>query len=88
MKKIIFAIIACTFVACPAFANEFNVEQTMILNEIEGKMAISKGDEAKLAQLIKQKGCVEKATDLDGLQGCLSKFQTDQLQGAVKTTKN
>ena len=77
MKKIIFALIACTFAACPAFANEFNVEQTMILNEIDEKLAIFKGDEAKLAQLIKQKECVERVTDLDGLQGCLSKFQTD-----------
>lgn len=88
MKKIIFAIIACTFVACPAFANDFNAEQTLTLKEIDNKMAIFKGDEAKLSQLIKQKECVERSTDLDGLQGCLSKFQTEQLQGAQKTTKN
>ena len=77
MKKIIFTLIACTFAACPAFANDFNVEQTMILNEIDKKMALFKGDQVKLAHLIKQKECVERVNDLDGLQGCLSKFQTD-----------
>ena len=82
MKKIIFALIACTVVPWPAAANEFKSEQSVLLNEIAGKMAASKGDEARLVQLIKQKHCVEKATDLDGLQGCLSKFQTDWLTGS------
>jgi hypothetical protein len=85
MKKIIFAIISCTFVALPAFANDFTVEQTVVLKEIEGRMAAVKGDEAKLAQLIKQKGCVEKAADLDGLQGCLSQFRMDPLLDEVKS---
>jgi len=85
MKKIIFAIISCTFVALPAFANDFTAEQTVVLKEIEGRMAAVKGDEAKLAQLIKQKGCVEKTADLDGLQGCLSQFQMDPPQNEVKS---
>ena len=82
----VLAILAIlTFVALPAFANDFTAEQTVVLKEIEGRMAAVKGDEAKLAQLIKQKGCVEKAADFDGLQACLSQFQIDPLLDEVKS---
>ena len=80
MKKLILAILACAFIAGPAFANDFKVEQTMMLNKITMKMDKFKDNANKTDFLTQKKACVEKATDLSGLKECLAKFNPDQLQ--------
>ena len=80
MKKLILASVACAFIASPALANEFNVEQTTMLDRIAGKMEKFKTDAAKMDFLIQKKECVEKAMDIDGLKVCLAKFSPEQLE--------
>ena len=74
MKKLILATVACAFIASPALANEFNVEQTRMLDKIAGKMENSKDNAAKMDFLTQKKACVEKAADMDGLKACLATF--------------
>lgn len=80
MKKLLLAVLACAFIAGPAFANEFKVEQTMLLNKITMKMDTFKDDANKTDFLTQKKACVEKAADLDGLKECVAKFSPDQLK--------
>ena len=80
MKKLIFAILACAFIASPAFAADFKVEQTMMLNKITMKMDKFKDDANKTDFLTQKKACVEKAADLSGLKECINKFHPDQLK--------
>ena len=80
MKKLILATLACAFIASPVFANDFKVEQTMLLNKITMKMDKFKDDANKTDFLTQKKACVEKATDLSGLKECVAKFHPDQLQ--------
>ena len=76
MKKLILATIACAFLASPAFANEFNVEQTKMLEQVTAQMENSIDDAAKMDFLTQKKACVEKATDSAGLKDCLATFPT------------
>jgi len=80
MKKLIFAILACAFIASPAFAADFKVEQTMMLNKITMKMDKFKDSANKTDFLTQKKACVEKAADLNGLKECINKFHPDQLK--------
>lgn len=83
MKKLILAILTFAFLASPAFANDFKVEQTMMLNKITMKMDKFKDDANKTDFLTQKKACVEKAADLSGLKECLAKFPPEQLK-AIK----
>lgn len=84
MKKLIFAAVACAFIASPALANEFNVMQTKVLDRIDGYMVQFKDDPAKMDFLTQKKQCTEKAADIEQLKTCLAKFPIEQLQAMVK----
>ena len=84
MKKMILAILTCAFIASPVFASDFQVEQTMLLNNITMKMDKFKDDATKMDFLAQKKSCVKKAADLDGLKECVAKFHPDQLQAMSK----
>ena len=79
MKTLILTTVVCAFLAGPALADEFNVEQTKMLNRIAAKMEIFQDDAAKIDFLIQKKECVQKTTDIEGLKACLVQFQL--LQG-------
>ncbi len=87
MKKLILAILACAFIASPAFAADFKVEQTMMLNKITMKMDKYKDDANKTDFLTQKKACVETATDLNGLKECVAKFNPDQLATMGKASQ-
>ena len=74
MKKLILATVACAFIASPALANEFTVEQTKMLDQIAGKMENSKDNAAKMDFLTQKKAFVEKAADINGLKASLATF--------------
>ena len=84
MKKLILATVACTFLASPVLASEFNVVQTKLLDEIAINMEKYKADAAKMDVLVQKKECTEKAADIDGLKVCLSKFSAEKLQTVSK----
>ncbi len=77
MKKLTLGLLAFAFIATPAFASDFQVEQTMLLNNITVDMDKFKDDAGKLETLTQKKACVEKATDLDGLKECVSKSHSE-----------
>jgi hypothetical protein len=80
MKKLILAILTCAFIASPAFADDFEGEQTNMLNNITMQMERFKDDARKMEFLTQKKACVEEATKLLGLQECMSKFDPAQLE--------
>jgi len=80
MKKLILAILTCAFIASPAFANVFKEEQTNMLNNITMQMERFKEDAKKMDFLTQKRTCVEEATELSGLQECMSKFNPVQLE--------
>ena len=80
MKKLVLAAVACAFIAGPALAGEFNVEQTKMLDKIAGNMETCRDDAGKMDFLIQKKECVEKATDIDGLKVCLAHFPPEKLE--------
>ncbi len=84
MKKLIFAAVACVFLATPVLADDFNMAQTKVLEKIAGNMEIFKNDTAKMNILSQKKECVKEATDIDTLTTCLSQFPQDQLQAMTK----
>ena len=84
MKKLILAAMAWAFLAGPAFAGEFNVMQTKVLDRINGYMVEFKDDPAKMDFLTQKKECAEKAADIEQLKVCLAKFPIEQLQAMVK----
>lgn len=74
MKKLILATLACVFLANPIFADDFNMAQIKVLEKIAAHMEIFKNDAVKMDILSQKKECVEKATDIDTLTTCLSRF--------------
>lgn len=82
MKKLLLATIACTFIAAPAFANDFATEQAKVLSEIITKMDEMKNDPIQMDLLTNKRNCVEKATNIEGLQECLTKNPSMEQQAA------
>jgi hypothetical protein len=82
MVKLILATLVCAFIASPALASEFRIEQTKMLNNISMNMEEFTGDTNKLYFLTQKKICVENATDINNLKECIAKFQPDQLEAA------
>lgn len=84
MKKMILATVACVFLATPVLATEFNVAQTKVLDKLASNMEKFKDDAPKMDLLTQKKECVEKATDIDTLKVCLTKYSPEQLQAIIK----
>lgn len=78
MKKLILATIACAFIAAPALGADFAAEQAKSLGDIIAKMEQVKNDPAKMDALTAQRNCIEKATKIEDLQGCMDKAKADK----------
>lgn len=80
MKKLILTTIACTFIAAPVFAGDFQVEQAKSLEKIADAMGQFKDDAAKMDFLTQQKECVVHATELKVLNDCLATLPSLELK--------
>ncbi len=84
MKKLILAIIACTFIAGPALATDFAAEQVKMLGDVISKMEQVENDPAQMDALTAQRNCVEKATEMGELQKCMDPSQEKKKEAAKK----
>lgn len=84
MKKLILATIACSFIAAPAFATDFAAEQAKSLGNIIAKMEQVKNDPAQMDALTAQRNCIEKATKVEDLQGCMDQAKGDEKKAEKK----
>jgi len=84
MKKLILATIACAFIAAPAFGADFAAEQAKSLGDIISKMEQVKNDPAQMDALTAQRNCIEKATKIEELEGCLDKAKGDDKKAEKK----
>lgn len=84
MKKLILAIIACAFIASPVIATDFAAEKAKVLGDIITKTEQAKNDPAQLDFLKAQRSCVEKSTNIEGLQECAANFKPTEKKTAVK----
>ncbi len=78
MKKLILAAIACAFIAAPALGADFAAEQAKSLGDIIAKMEQVKNNPAQMDALTAQRNCIEKATKIEDLKGCMDKAKADK----------
>jgi hypothetical protein len=84
MKKLILATIACAFIATPALANDFATEQAKELGSIIKEMDTMEHNSPAMDFLTDKRNCVEKSTNLEELQACVTKFQPQHDEKVVK----
>ncbi len=85
MKKVIFAVLVCAFIASPVFAaGDFKMEQTMLINKITMTMDEFQNDAVKMDFLTQKKDCVEKAGSIGDLKECVAKYPAEQLKALGK----
>ena len=82
MKKAILAVLICAFAVSPALANEFAADQAAALKAVHTQMEKFKDDADAMKVLDEQKGCIEKATDLQGLHDCLEPVTAEKKEAA------
>ncbi len=84
MKKLILVTVACVCIASPVLGNEFNNAQKEMLNKIASNMMKYKDDAQKMDLLTQKRTCAVKATDMETLKACQTKFPPEQLQALIK----
>ncbi len=87
MGKLILATLVCAFIASPVLASDFQAERTKMLNKITMTMEQFKDNPNKIDFLNQKKTCVQEATDINGLQGCTTKFHPDQLKAMTNVSQ-
>jgi len=84
MKKLVLATIACAFIAGPAHATDFAAEKAKVLGDIITKTEQAKNDPVQLDFLTAQRNCVEKSTNIGGLQECTANSKPIEKETVVK----